>query len=103
MFHFQVYVNKKLTSNTTYTLTFYNLGNSNTTAHVNGIPASLITLTGGAIRIQLEFFNGTLLIGGYEKKNEVKVNIYFSLAISSCYCNVFSMFILFCSVPCSLF
>ena len=76
-FIFQAYVNSKLASNTSYTLTLSNLGTSDTTASINGNPASLVTLTGGSNGIHLGFFNGTLIVGGYQYKSEVKVSIYF--------------------------
>jgi len=68
----EAYINKKLASNTTYTLTLFNLSSPETTANINGIPTSLIALIGGNIGIELAFFDGTLIIGGYQQKTEVK-------------------------------
>lgn len=76
---FQVYVNRKLAPNTSYTLSLINLGGVETNATINGESTSLVTLTGNNIRIQLAFFNGNLLIGGYQYKSEVKVEITFFL------------------------
>eukprot|EP00112_Aurelia_sp_Birch-Aquarium-sp1_P010747 Seg2288.2 transcript_id=Seg2288.2/GoldUCD/mRNA.D3Y31 product="hypothetical protein" protein_id=Seg2288.2/GoldUCD/D3Y31 len=68
----EAYVDSKLSPNTSYDITLDHLGYSNTTASVNGVTVSLVTLTGGISGIQLEKFNGRFLIGGFEKKDDVK-------------------------------
>ncbi|XP_065068205.1 usherin-like [Rhopilema esculentum] len=68
----EAYINFKLSPNTTYSLSLFNLGNSNTTATINLKQVPLVTLTGRSFGIHLGFLSGQLLIGGYASRSDVQ-------------------------------